>query len=199
MEKQNDIAGTAFAKLPKYYALTPFERAFVDAYVSDPRRNITRAYMAANSNVKYDSARTEGPKLLAKPCIQEAVTELEERVASLKFNLPRVVARFQQIAFQDQYVSAANPDEPPLPGMEECFPVLVKHSDSIAAAKLLLQVGGLKLPESLELSGSLEVKNQHELSPAALELMDALQDIRNNKNSCQAGENSDDFDEVGAK
>lgn len=189
METHTDMAENIVAQLPAYSALNPFERGFVDNYVSDPRRNITAAYRAAKPKVQYDTARTEGSKLLAKPHIQAAVKELEERVASLSFNLPRVVAGLQQIAFQDQYLSTLAADEPPLPGMEGCFPVLVKHGDRVAASKLLLQVGGLKLPESLELSGALEVKNSHELSPAAMELMDALKGNCNKENSCEEGEN----------
>lgn len=40
--------------------------------------NATRSYLKANPNVSYDTARTEGSKLLAKPEIQEKIKEFKD-------------------------------------------------------------------------------------------------------------------------
>jgi len=51
-------------------------RAFLIEYFH--LRNGTKAYMRVYTKSKYDTARANAPKLLAKPCIKQAIAEMDE-------------------------------------------------------------------------------------------------------------------------
>lgn len=91
------------AQPPEFEALKEVERRFVAAYVSDPKRNGTRAAMAAGYEVGENraSAAVAASRLLRKDKIIEAVRALEKQVASEGDLLPRMVATLRGIAFTD--------------------------------------------------------------------------------------------------
>lgn len=69
--------------LKKENDLTFKQQRFVEEYVRH-RGNGTQAYLAAfGYNKKVTTARTEAPKLLAKPCIREAIEERKAHLARL--------------------------------------------------------------------------------------------------------------------
>lgn len=170
--------------LPKLSALTDWERQFVDVYVSNGKKNATRAYMAAKPRVTYKTARVEAHKTLTRPNIQAAINELAEYTRTADYLLPRVVARLREIAFQDRYVSypEGDPGAPCLPGLEDALkPVMVevRHGDSINACKILLQIGGVDLVETLRVGGNIAVAGDVGFTPQMAELVKkVMADVR---------------------
>lgn len=168
---------TGAPNLPTLATLKPWQRQFVDAYVSDPKRNGTKAFLAAKPGVAYDSAHVGAHRLLRNVTILAAIKELEEYARSADNLLPRCVARLSQIAFQDRYVTKPDPGEPVLPGLEEAMApqvVKVQHGDSIQAVKALLQIGGVELVESLSLRGRVGLDAEHDLSEGAMALFEKI-------------------------
>lgn len=78
--KTVQVAATKPAPEPSPTNLTYKQERFIDAYI-DNGGNGTRAYLSAYPGVVVTTARTEAAKLLAKPCISEAV---EERRADMR-------------------------------------------------------------------------------------------------------------------
>ena len=62
-KKTNNILSPAHAKYCEHYA---------------EYSNCTQAYLFAFPNVKYSTAKTEGPKLLTNPVISEKIEQLKE-------------------------------------------------------------------------------------------------------------------------
>lgn len=173
-EKQETIGA---ANLPTYSRLRPERRQFVDAYVADPRRNGTRAYMAVHPKAKPGVAATSAWRLLKNVEIMAAIKELEEYTRSADNLLPKCVARLTQIAFHDRYITRAYPDEPVLPGLEKAMePQVVKvaHGDSINATKILLQIGGVELVESLSLRGRVSADMEHGINQETMALFEKI-------------------------
>jgi len=62
------------------------ELKFVEHYCK--HNNATQAFLFASPDVTYDTARTEGSRLLAKPCIQSAISQKKEQF-SISVNISK--------------------------------------------------------------------------------------------------------------
>ena len=67
------------AKPKQNKPLSPTEEKFCLHY--SEYKNATMAYLFSHPNVKYSTAKTEGPKLLSKPAISEKIEQLVEEFA----------------------------------------------------------------------------------------------------------------------
>lgn len=77
-----------------------FEELFCLEYLKD--LNATAAYQRARPDIGYNTARTEGSKLLAKPNIQQHIYELnEERKRAIKIDSEFVLNELYRIASTD--------------------------------------------------------------------------------------------------
>lgn len=83
-----------------YEALTPKQRAFVDAYLASG--NATQAYAAAGYKGRGTTARVEAHRNLTKPNIQAALAERRAQLARANAVTPeRVIAELALIGFSD--------------------------------------------------------------------------------------------------
>jgi phage terminase small subunit len=87
----------------EFDGLKEIERLFVSAYVADPKRNGTKAAIAAGYACGENgaSAAVAAHRLLRKDKIIKAVQALERWAASEDCLLPRLVAALKAIAFTD--------------------------------------------------------------------------------------------------
>jgi phage terminase small subunit len=77
-----------------------FEELFCLEYLKD--LNATAAYQRARPDIGYNTARTEGSKLLAKPNIQQQIYKLnEERKKAIKIDSEFVLNELYRIASTD--------------------------------------------------------------------------------------------------
>lgn len=82
--------------------LTAKEEHFCREYVCDHAMNATQSYLRAFPGVTYNTARTEGSRLLANPNITARVEELkQERYARLEISPERVLSELSKLAFYD--------------------------------------------------------------------------------------------------
>jgi phage terminase small subunit len=80
--------------------LTPRERRFVEEYVSDP--NATQAYLRAYGTKSYVTAKNEGPKLLAKPCVAAEIEAARKMQAKrIRMSADHTLREVARIAFAD--------------------------------------------------------------------------------------------------
>lgn len=79
--------------------LTAKQKAFCEAYVENGY-NGTQAYLSAYDTDNYNTAKTEGNKLLKKPHIREYVSALQkEQFAQACITAERVAMKLADIAF----------------------------------------------------------------------------------------------------
>gem|GEM_PF-3454324 len=88
------------AEMPEFEALGggaagERRRNFVLAYVADPRRNATRAYMSVYGVENYESAKANASKLLSKSNVSAAVNALQGMIRETA--LPRILDKLEAI------------------------------------------------------------------------------------------------------
>jgi len=82
--------------------LTEKEEWFCREYICDAAMNATQAYARVFKGCAYNTARTEGSRLLANPNISQRIDELkQERNKRLEITADRVLEELAKLAFHD--------------------------------------------------------------------------------------------------
>jgi len=94
------------ADLPEFEALGSgqtgeWRRNFVMEFVSDPKRNATRAYAKVRGLSNDPAAAAAASRLLRDVKVQAAVKAMEDRIRSETCLLPRLIAVLEAVAFTD--------------------------------------------------------------------------------------------------
>lgn len=115
--------------------MTPKQRVFADEYLKDG--NASRAYRVAYPNCNGDTARNEGCKLLAKPCIKSYIEENQNAMSSKRIaDAEEIMAYFSAVMrgeIMDQTVTPSG----------EVVDSKPKMSDRNAAAEKLARILGI--------------------------------------------------------
>lgn len=149
--------------------LTEKEQLFCLVYINN--FNATQAYLKAFQST-YNTARAEGYKLLAKPCIKKEITLLKkDKTKALSLNKNDILERFMRIAFADMtdFVEWGRVEVPVI-GMMGV--VMTKDPETGEEVPLTKEVNELRFKESTMIDGALVCQVKQGKDGASIKLED---------------------------
>ena len=151
--------------------LTDAQKAFCLYY--SKTFNATMSYKKAYG-CSYDSARSNGPALLAKACIRAEITRLKEiRAAALLASVDDVVEKYMHIAFAD-ITDFLDFGRAAVPVMGPFGPIEIEDSETGEKTPVTKEINEVRFKESSEVDGTLLSEVKQGKDGASVKLADRM-------------------------